>query len=156
MRTGKTKNCRGKALGAQTSCLLHRSLPHQHAGKMPALPASRPLFALTLLAILFVAPVCTFAQRRAAPPPSKSASLSITTEPNAIVWIDEIRRGMTGASGQLELNKVSAGRHTLRVRAIGFKEVAIPLVGGRRSVAVKVRSVIEQVRRDAAGQEIIP
>jgi tetratricopeptide (TPR) repeat protein len=80
-----------------------------------------------------------FSQRRskAASLPA-AGSLTITTEPNAIVWIDEIRRGVTDASGRLELKKISAGRHTLRVRAMGFKETTLPLLPGRRSVAVKL------------------
>jgi tetratricopeptide (TPR) repeat protein len=67
-----------------------------------------------------------------------AAALTISTEPNAIIWIDEIRRGVTDASGRLELKKIFAGRHTLRVRASGFKEASLPLVAGRRSVTVKL------------------
>lgn len=70
-------------------------------------------------------------------------SLALTTEPNAIVWIDEIRRGVTDASGRIEL-KASAGRHTLRVRAMGFKELTMPLVAGRRGVAVKLQRTTDQ------------
>lgn len=66
------------------------------------------------------------------------ASLTITTEPNAIVWIDEIRRGTTDASGKLTLTKVSAGRHSVRVRANGFKETTSALLPGRRALAVKL------------------
>lgn len=69
--------------------------------------------------------------------PAQTA-LTITTEPNAIVWIDEIRRGTTDASGKLTLNKVSAGRHSVRVRANGFKESVTPLIPGKRSLAVKL------------------
>src|ERR1044072_639257 len=76
------------------------------------------------------------AQRASTPRPA--ASVTITTEPNAVVWIDEIRRGTTDASGTLEIKKVSAGRHTLRVRALGFKEASLPLVPGRKSVSVKL------------------
>src|SRR5947207_14908194 len=67
-----------------------------------------------------------------------SGSLTISTEPNAIVWIDDIRRGVTDASGRLELNKSSVGRHILRVRATGFREATMPLLANRRSVAVKL------------------
>jgi tetratricopeptide (TPR) repeat protein len=70
--------------------------------------------------------------------PQVSAALTITTEPSAIIWIDEIRRGVSDTSGNLEIKKLSAGRHVLRVRAIGFKEASMPLVAGRRSVAVKL------------------
>lgn len=66
------------------------------------------------------------------------ASLTITTEPNAIVWIDDIRRGTTDASGKLTLTKVSAGRHSVRVRANGFKETTAALLPGRRTLAVKL------------------
>ena len=65
-------------------------------------------------------------------------ALTITSEPNAIVWIDEIRRGTTDASGKLIVNKVSAGRHSVRVRANGFKETVSPLLPGRRTLAVKL------------------
>ena len=65
-------------------------------------------------------------------------SLTITSEPNAIVWIDEIRRGTTDASGKLTLTKVSAGRHSVRVRANGFKETTAALLPGRRALAVKL------------------
>jgi len=63
---------------------------------------------------------------------STGAAITISTESNAIVWIDEIRRGVSDASGRLTLTKVSAGRHILRVRANGFKESTIPLLPGRR------------------------
>jgi tetratricopeptide (TPR) repeat protein len=65
-------------------------------------------------------------------------SLTITSEPNAIVWIDDIRRGTTDASGKLTLTKVSAGRHSVRVRANGFKETTAALLPGRRALAVKL------------------
>jgi tetratricopeptide (TPR) repeat protein len=64
--------------------------------------------------------------------------LTITSEPNAIVWIDEIRRGITDASGNLAITRLNPGRHTVRVRAGGFKETTMPLIPGRRSVAVKL------------------
>ena len=66
------------------------------------------------------------------------AALIITTEPNAIIWIDEVRRGTTDASGKLALTKISAGRHTMRVRANGFKETTTALLPGRRTVTVKL------------------
>src|SRR5690349_23224534 len=81
-----------------------------------------------VVALLFLAAQATRAQ----------TALTITTEPNAIVWIDEIRRGTTDASGKLTLNKVSAGRHSVRVRANGFKESVSPLLPGRRTLAVKL------------------
>jgi tetratricopeptide (TPR) repeat protein len=75
----------------------------------------------------------------AQPPP-----LTITTEPNAIVWIDEIRRGTTDASGKLALTKLSPGRHTVRVRAAGFKETTSALLPGRRTLAIKLLPTTDQ------------
>ena len=71
------------------------------------------------------------------------ASLTVTTEPNAIVWIDDIRRGTTDASGKLTLTKVSAGRHSVRVRANGFKETTAALLPGRRALAVKLATTTD-------------
>ena len=75
---------------------------------------------------------------------SAQTPLVITTEPNAIIWIDEIRRGTTDASGKLSLTKVSAARHTVRVRANGFKETSVALAPGRRSLAVKLVPTTDQ------------
>ena len=110
------------------------------------LPTTRRVAVLLLLlgSILLAESVLTpriGAQKRAAALPR---SLTITTEPNAIIWIDEIRRGVTDAVGRIELNKISAGRHLLRVRALGFKEVTFPLIAGRRSVAVKLIRTTDQ------------
>jgi tetratricopeptide (TPR) repeat protein len=67
-----------------------------------------------------------------------SAVVTITTEPNAIVWIDEVRRGQTDAAGKLELKNVSGKPHTVRVRAMGFRESTTRLPGGKRTVSVKL------------------
>lgn len=83
-----------------------------------------------------------FSQRRTALPPS--SSLTITTEPNATIWIDEVRRGVTDAVGRLELKKISAGRHLLRVRAAGFREITTPLLAGRKTLAVKLVRTTDQ------------
>jgi tetratricopeptide (TPR) repeat protein len=71
-------------------------------------------------------------------PAYQAGSLTITTEPNAVVWIDEIRRGSTDASGKLVLTNVSARRHAVRIRAVGFKESTTSLLPGRRTLAVKL------------------
>jgi tetratricopeptide (TPR) repeat protein len=84
--------------------------------------------------LFFIAPAVIHAQ----------ATLTITTEPNAIVWIDEIRRGTTDASGKLSLTKVSPGRHSVRVRAGGFKETTAVLLPARRSLAVKLTPTTDQ------------
>jgi tetratricopeptide (TPR) repeat protein len=86
------------------------------------------------VALFFLAVPATYAQ----------TALTITTEPNAAIWIDEIRRGTTDTSGKLIVNKVSAGRHSVRVRANGFKETVAPLLPGRRTLAVKLVTTTDQ------------
>lgn len=89
-----------------------------------------------------------FAQQRGRtrPAPARSAAaqpstptaqaagrtLVVRTEPNAIVWLDEVRRGRTDASGQLTLARVPAGRRILRVRANGFRERTVPVPPAQR------------------------
>ena len=77
-------------------------------------------------------------------PTAPASPLTITIAPNATVWIDDIRRGVTDASGKLVLTRISPGRHTLRVRANGFKEVTMPLVPGRGTLVVKLVQTTDQ------------
>jgi len=65
-------------------------------------------------------------------------TLTVISEPKAVVWIDEIRRGMTDVSGRLSELKVGSGAHTLRVRANGFKESSTPILPTQRG-EVRVR-----------------
>ena len=75
------------------------------------------------------------AAQPSSPAPAAQASartLVVRTEPNAIVWLDEVRRGKTDGSGQLTLTNVPAGRRTLRVRASGFRERTMPVLPTQR------------------------
>lgn len=78
------------------------------------------------------------AQRPASGNPART--LTIVTEPKAIVWVDEIRRGTTDDAGKLAALKVSAGAHKVRVRANGFKETTVPVSPAQRG-EIKVRMV---------------
>ncbi len=89
---------------------------------------------------LAICSASVLAQRRPIPAPNSGRTLTISTEPNAIVWLDEIRRGATDAGGKLSLAKVSPGEHSLRVRASGFKEVAMPVQAAQRG-EIRVRLV---------------
>ena len=63
---------------------------------------------------------------------SKSAgAVNISTQPGAVVWVDEVRRGAADAEGKLSL-KLAPGRHTLRVRAKGFAEKSVTLAAAQR------------------------
>ena len=124
-------------------------------------------FTLIVLGVMSLVSVSASSQKRGAAAQARPASLTITTEPNAVVWIDEIRRGVTDASGTLELKNLSPARHMVRVRALGFKEASAPLLPGRRSIAVKLirttdqaeltfqraEDAREKARDDAARQE---
>jgi len=99
---------------------------------------------LGVFALLVLVLVClpASAQRRTntAVPASSSRTLTILTEPNTVIWIDEIRRGITDTRGTLSQVKVSAGAHTLRARATGFKEMTLPLTAAQRG-EIRVRLV---------------
>ncbi|MFL6255970.1 MAG: tetratricopeptide repeat protein [Pyrinomonadaceae bacterium] len=108
--------------------------------------------ALSLVWMLSVVALCAFdasAQRRkpstkpakpstktaaksVAKPSTKTAAklsssiINIVTEPGAVVWVDEVRRGVVDARSMLQL-KLTPGRHTLRVRAKGFAERTLDL-----------------------------
>ncbi len=95
-----------------------------------------------LLAGLLLAANATVAwsQVRTAPVAGNARTLTIVSEPNAVVWIDEIRRGATDSDGRLVQVRVSSGTHSLRLRAAGFKEMTMPLAAAERG-EVKLRLV---------------
>jgi tetratricopeptide (TPR) repeat protein len=104
----------------------------------------RPPLSLLSIAIL----ICTvsfsssdaLAQKRKNPStvPASNKSITVRTEPTAVVWLDEVRRGVTDAEGKFVIKNVAAGRHSLRVRASGFKEASLPLTAQQRG-AIEVR-----------------
>jgi len=79
-------------------------------------------------------------QPRTEPAGGNARTLTIVSEPNAVVWIDEIRRGPTDGGGRLAQVRVSSGTHSLRVRAAGFKELTMPLAAADRG-EIKARLV---------------
>jgi tetratricopeptide (TPR) repeat protein len=103
-----------------------------------SLSFNRALIFLTVaaLCILLTGAQVTSAQRKrttAATATSAAVkSVVVQTEPEAIIWLDEVRRGVTDASGKLEIKDIKAGRHTLRLRASGFKEKTLALLASQR------------------------
>ena len=73
--------------------------------------------------------------RRAAPAAAASKStgrvVNLSTRPGAVVWVDEVRRGVADAEGKLSL-RLTPGRHTLRARAKGFAEKTLALLPTQR------------------------
>ncbi len=92
--------------------------------------------------LLFVLPTAVIAQSQAGTTAESSPArtLAVVTEANAIVWLDDIRRGVTDESGRLVLSKITSGAHTLRVRANGFKEATTPITATARG-EISVRLV---------------
>ncbi len=76
----------------------------------------------------------TFAQRRGNVSLSVR-TITVITQPKAIVWIDGVRRGETDESGKLVVKPVMAGIRKLTVRADGFKEVSQNLTAAQKGDA---------------------
>lgn len=103
--------------------------------------ATRAASSLALAVLLICASSNAFpahAQKRRVRPASttnvSSRSLTVRTEPLAIIWLDEVRRGVSDQSGKLHITKVSPGRHTLRVRANGFSERQLSILPAQRGI----------------------
>lgn len=72
------------------------------------------------------------AAAKARSPGVAANSITLKTEPKAVVWLDEVRRGVTDDAGRFEIAPVAPGRHTLRVRAAGFAERTLTLLPAQR------------------------
>ena len=59
-------------------------------------------------------------------------TITFVTQPNATIWIDGIKRGITDEVGKLTVKPVVAGNRKLRVRADGFKEISKSLLSTQR------------------------
>lgn len=77
---------------------------------------------------LFLAVSTVFSQQKT----SNIRTITVVTEPNAIIWIDDIRRGTTDESGRVVIKPVAAGIRKLRVRAEGFKETTQNLTAAQK------------------------
>lgn len=82
----------------------------------------------------------------------QTRTIKVVTEPNAVVWIDGIRFGKTDKDGTLTIKTIFAGRHTLRVRADGFKEVSRPISAAQEG-EIKVALVKTTDEAELAFQE---
>lgn len=63
---------------------------------------------------------------------AQTRTVTISTEPKASVWLDEVLRGTTDDGGKLTITPVSAGVHKIRVRADGYKEVTQNLTAAQK------------------------
>jgi tetratricopeptide (TPR) repeat protein len=125
-----------RQIGTSSALIIKRFL------SLPALAVIFLVVSLSTTELLAQKRKKTGANRATAANSSTAAdSINVRTEPNAIVWLDEVRRGTTDAAGHLDIskvNKVPGGSHRLRVRASGFKEASIPWIPGRGNANVRL------------------
>lgn len=76
---------------------------------------------------IFLCSLAVSAQPGRGPANAGGSVFRVDTQPKAVIWLDEVRRGVTDEQGKLILIKVSRGAHNLRVRAIGFKEASVTI-----------------------------
>ena len=74
--------------------------------------------------LLFFGSNMVFPQKRKAAAQTVIRTITVVTEPEASVWMDEIFYGKTDESGKLSIKPVAAGKHNLRVRLDSFAEAA--------------------------------
>lgn len=94
-------------------------------------PLSKNLFAVAAAVALLAA--ISFAQAGKAGA-TQFRAITIVSEPSAKVWVDGVGWGKTDKMGKLEIKTISAGAHTLRLRADGFKEKSQPLTAIQKGV----------------------
>ncbi|HEY0429421.1 MAG TPA: tetratricopeptide repeat protein [Pyrinomonadaceae bacterium] len=74
--------------------------------------------------LIFLSINAASAQKRAtAAQTAQARTITIVSEPNASVWINDIRYGATGDDGKLTIKNVPPGTRRIKVRADGFKEI---------------------------------
>lgn len=77
---------------------------------------------------------------------AQTRTVTVVTEPNASIWIDNILRGKTGETGKLAIKNAPAGLHKLRIRANGFKEVSQNLTAAQKG---EVKITLSQTTDEA-------
>lgn len=83
------------------------------------------------MAMVCIAAMTAAAQSRK---PSAAAlrTITIISEPDAIIWIDGVKYGKTADDGRLTISTVATGKRLVRVRADGFKEAIRPLLAAQK------------------------
>lgn len=87
-------------------------------------------FLVSVLCLAFIEQ--TMLAQKSGSQASQIRTITVVTEPNAIVWINDVRYGTTDESGKLTVKTASVGAKKLRVRADGFKEVTQNLLPAQK------------------------
>jgi len=103
-----------------------------NAGMFSLLISRTSMSKVILLALGIFSSICAEAQPVKSAKSQPARSISVKTEANATIWIDGVRYGKTGDDGNLKVSSISPGKHSVRVRADGFKEVVKPLLAAQR------------------------
>ena len=74
----------------------------------------------------------------------KTRTVTIVTEPEATVWVDDIKRGATDSSGKLTIKYVTAGAKKVRVRAYSFKETTQSLLPAQAQLKISLVKTTDQ------------
>lgn len=82
----------------------------------------------------------------------QTRTITVISEPNATVWLDELLRGKTDENGKLLIKPVTTGAHRIRVRADGFKEASQNLTAAQKG-DVKIALVTTEDKAELAFQE---
>lgn len=90
------------------------------------------VMALVLLALVYSAGLQANAQAARSAAASQIRSITVLSEPGALVWIDDVRYGKVGKSGSLTIKTVARGAHVIRVRADGFKETTKAILASQK------------------------
>lgn len=93
--------------------------------------------------ILLVAMIAVFAAGFAmAQAPVRT--ITITTEPNASVWIGTVLYGTADESGKLVIRTAAPGQRVIRVRAAGFSEGTKALPASQRAITIRLVKTIDE------------
>jgi Flp pilus assembly protein TadD len=75
-------------------------------------------------------------------------TLVVASAPNAVVWVDGVRHGVTDDAGKIELKGVARAPHVVRVRARGLAESVVPIAASQVSLG-RVEVPLSRTMTDA-------
>jgi tetratricopeptide (TPR) repeat protein len=87
---------------------------------------------LAIIATILALAATASSQARRAEPAPNFRTITIISEPGAVVWLDGIRFGRTDKDGKLQIRTVPQGARRLRVRADGFRESNTTITAAQR------------------------
>lgn len=92
-----------------------------------------------ILPVLFAFAASAQPRKPASAQTAATRTITIVTEPQAVVWLDDVKYGATDENGSLTLRNIPVGAKKMRVRGNGFKEVAqniLPAQKGELKIAL--------------------